>query len=219
MNVVVICNTKGGVGKTTLTTALAVRALHDGAKVAMVDLDPQQSLAAWWQRRGGPDDLTIIGDVETASEGLAKLKRSGADWVFVDTPPAFLTVLEDAIASATFVLVPVKASVLDILASQDAIVLCRDAGAAFAVVVNDAAHTDAKFVESARSTLLKNKIPLCKTVMVHRSSHIAGATVGKSAAEVNAGRDTKAAEEIDSLWSEVKAGVRKAVKAREAANG
>jgi hypothetical protein len=37
---------------------------------------------------------------------------------------------------------------------------------------------------------------------------------GKSAAEVNNGKDTKAADEIEKLWQEVKAAATKAAKAR-----
>jgi hypothetical protein len=38
--------------------------------------------------------------------------------------------------------------------------------------------------------------------------------VGKSAAEVNNGRDSAAAKDIDELWDEVKAAATKAAKAR-----
>lgn len=209
MNVVAVVNTKGGVGKTTLASALAVRAMQDGGRVAMIDLDPQHSLHEWWKRRGQPDNPRVIADVDTASAGLATLEGSGVEWVFIDTPPAFLTVIEDAVAAATFNLIPVKTSVGDLQATQDAVVLCQNAGTPFAVVINDVVHTDAKFSESTARLLSKAAIPVCKTVIGHRGSHIAAATVGKTAAEVNGGKDTKAIEEIDRLWREVKAAIRK----------
>ena len=40
MRVITIASTKGGVGKTTLASALAVKAATESARVAMVDLDP-----------------------------------------------------------------------------------------------------------------------------------------------------------------------------------
>jgi chromosome partitioning protein len=219
MMVVAVVNTKGGVGKTTLTSALAVRAMQDGHKVVMIDLDPQHSLEAWWQRRGSPDNPKVIADVDTASAGLAQIKGMNDAWVFIDTPPAFLAVIEDAVGAATFNLIPVKASVGDLQATQDAVVLCQNAGSAFAVVINDVVHTDSKFAESTERILSKASIPVLKTVMGHRGSHIGGATVGKSAAEVNGGRDKNAVEEIDSLWREVKAATRKAAKARGGNHG
>lgn len=213
MIVVAVVNTKGGVGKTTLTSALAVRAAKDGARVAMIDLDPQRSLQEWWTRRGAPDNPTVIA-TDTASAGLEALEGKRPDWVFVDTPPAFLSVIEDTVAVATFVLVPVKASVIDLLATQDAVVMCQSAGTPFCVVVNDVVHTDTKFVDSARATLAKAKVPVCETIIGHRGSHIAAATVGKTAAEVNSGKDSKAVEEIEALWSEVRKAATKAAKAK-----
>lgn len=38
-----VLNAKGGVGKTTFSTMLAIRAARDFARVGLVDLDPQQS--------------------------------------------------------------------------------------------------------------------------------------------------------------------------------
>jgi chromosome partitioning protein len=52
MRVVTLAGTKGGIGKTTLCSALAVRAAEDRDKVALIDLDPQESLTSWWTRRG-----------------------------------------------------------------------------------------------------------------------------------------------------------------------
>jgi Mrp family chromosome partitioning ATPase len=52
MRVITIASTKGGVGKTTLASALAVRASTESPRVAMVDLCPIGSLAPWRWRRG-----------------------------------------------------------------------------------------------------------------------------------------------------------------------
>ena len=54
MRVVVLAAVKGGVGKTTLASCLAVRAAEESKRVALVDLDPQESLVGWWERRGLP---------------------------------------------------------------------------------------------------------------------------------------------------------------------
>ena len=52
MRVLALCSQKGGSGKTTLSGHLAVQAELAGAgHVALIDTDPQGSLAAWWNER------------------------------------------------------------------------------------------------------------------------------------------------------------------------
>jgi chromosome partitioning protein len=45
--VITVAQQKGGAGKTTLTAQLAVAFAGDGQRVALIDIDPQASLAQW----------------------------------------------------------------------------------------------------------------------------------------------------------------------------
>jgi len=47
MKVLAILSQKGGVGKTTLATCLAVASENDGKKTAIFDLDPQATASFW----------------------------------------------------------------------------------------------------------------------------------------------------------------------------
>jgi len=213
--VVAIVNTKGGVGKTTLTSALAVRAAKDSKRVALVDLDPQRSLVRWWERRGEPENPMMLSGVDEVKEAIQRLSETGWDWVFLDGPPAFLQSVEEMVEHADFVLIPMRSGVTDALASEDAIVISRDAGIAHAVVINGVVGTERVHV-GLTEALKANGVPFTKTVIKHRQSHIQGMNVGKSAAEVNSSKDKKAAAEIDTLWKEVKSAAMKASKKRGA---
>jgi chromosome partitioning protein len=215
MIVMAVANTKGGVGKTTLTAALAVRAAQDSPRVAIVDLDPQRSLVAWWQRRGQSENPCIFNGSGTAADAVESLRLTGWDWVFLDGPPAFLTTVEEALSVSDLAIVPVKPSMLDMIATRDALVLAHRTKTPVIAVLNDC-HKD-RLTAAARSTLEGEKISVAATEVMHRVSHISSMTVGKTGPEVNGGRDKAAAEEIDALWQEVKAAALKAVQMRAAA--
>ena len=52
MRVLALASQKGGSGKTTLSGHLAVQAQRAGAgPVVLIDIDPQGSLADWWNER------------------------------------------------------------------------------------------------------------------------------------------------------------------------
>ena len=52
MRVLALASQKGGSGKTTLSGHLAVQAQLAGAgPVCLIDIDPQGSLADWWNER------------------------------------------------------------------------------------------------------------------------------------------------------------------------
>jgi chromosome partitioning protein len=213
--VISVVNTKGGVGKTTLASALAVRAAQEG-RVAMVDLDPQRSLVSWWARRGKSNNPEIFEGPETAQDAVETLRlNSPCNYVFIDGPPAHLMTIEDMVQAADYVLIPIKPSAHDLIASQDAVVLARRAEADFGIVFNDVRPRETA-VRSARNELLNFDLPILDTEIRHRVSHINGAAKGKSAAEL---RDKAATAEIDNLWAEVRQAASSAVKRRAKEGG
>lgn len=202
--VVVLAASKGGAGKTTLAAALAVRACKESEAVALIDLDPQQSLARWWELRGAGRHPELISDVEVASAGVETARGKGCDWVFIDTPPGFLSTIEPAIGVADLVLIPVRASALDVEAVAPVVELCRAQNVAFAFVIN---HAEArwKMTESA-ANFLGNYGKVLDEWVSYRKSYITGMTLGLSGPEVE--NDGKCAAEIDALWRAVKRLVR-----------
>jgi chromosome partitioning protein len=201
MKVISVCNSKGGVGKSTLAAALAVRASKE-LRVGLVDIDPQQSLAEWFAQRpvkNAPEVYTGELDPQAVVE---KLKYSGLDLVIIDGPPAYLDMVEEAIRAADLVLIPVKPSIPDLRSTRDAIQLAISAAKPYLVVINDATKRDGT-TDTTIALLGRDRIPVATTIMHHRVSHMHAMGAGKSAAEINGGRDKDAAEEIEALWTEV----------------
>ena len=113
MRVIVVASAKGGAGKTTLACGLGVAASQQG-KVALIDLDPIQAMTRWWELRGGADGPRLVTGLDDLGEAIALLAADGWDLLIVDTPPAPLSVAFDAVAHADVVLVPCRASPLDV---------------------------------------------------------------------------------------------------------
>ncbi len=114
MKHILIANSKGGAGKTTLATNLASYLATSGLTVLLNDLDRQQSSAQWLSRR--PADLPIIHSYNAHNK--AKLKDNV--WVISDTPAGLRDEkLSDAVKQADCVIVPIQPSAFDIGASSD----------------------------------------------------------------------------------------------------
>ena len=212
MRTIGVLNGKGGVGKTTLTACLAVRAAEDrDAHVAVVDLDPANSFAEWYARRGSPDNPALYRGVDHASDAVEGLHlTSPYTHLFLDGPPNSILLTEDAVRVSTLVIIPIRASGLDLGSSRDTIQMCQDYATAYLVVINGKGQHDGRLVDEARALLKSWKVPVAETVIAHRVQFINAMTTGKTGPE----KDLKAADEIDNLWAEVKAALRKAARAR-----
>ena len=77
MKVLALCSQKGGVGKTTLCGHLGVEAEIKGhGPVALIDTDPQGSLASWWNEREAPEPVFAQVQIANLAEHLRLLDEA-----------------------------------------------------------------------------------------------------------------------------------------------
>jgi chromosome partitioning protein len=201
--VIAVCAAKGGVGKTTIASALAVHAVGEGAKIVLVDAEPQQSLGLWWERRGEPDNpkLVTVDHHRDVARTVGRL-RSGFDWVIIDTPPAMIERIEAAVTVSDFILIPVRASIFDAEAISPVVELCNDYGKPYAFVVS---HADPKWklLPSIIEALAEHGTVLDEHVRYH-DAYATAVTSGKTAIEMKGRGISEIREEVAALWKVVK---------------
>lgn len=116
MPVIVIANPKGGVGKSTLATNLAGYFTYQGCNVMLGDVDIQQSSRSWLALR--PPSLPPIRPWDIVDGHIARPPK-GTTHMVLDTPAGFDGPrFEEVMRIADKVIVPLQASMFDILATQ-----------------------------------------------------------------------------------------------------
>lgn len=115
MRHVMVMNSKGGCGKSTLATNIATYFAMEGYKVALADYDPQRSSLDWLALR--PGDLPKITGIAAADEGLRGAPRD-TEILVIDAPArTHGSEMNELVRRAETILVPVMPSPIDIKAS------------------------------------------------------------------------------------------------------
>ena len=115
MRSILILNSKGGCGKTTLATNLAGYFASKGRRVALADCDPQQSSLDWLAAR--PADRPPIAGVAAWNSGLKPPRDT--DWLIIDSPAAVHgQQLAELVKHADSILMPLLPSSIDVRAAN-----------------------------------------------------------------------------------------------------
>jgi chromosome partitioning protein len=167
--VITIAQRKGGAGKTTLAAQLSVAWQRQGLRVALLDIDPQGSLAAWVDLRRARLGAAAIGFEFAALPGWRAAqwiedRARNADLVVVDGPPHAETEAQIAVRAAGLVLIPVQPSPLDLWATAATLKMARD--------------------ERRRALVVLNRVPPRSSLTDHIAAQLAGAGAALTAARI-----------------------------------
>ncbi|MDX1804691.1 MAG: ParA family protein [Alcanivorax sp.] len=170
--VILVANSKGGCGKTTVATNLACYFAALGRPVTLLDLDPQQSSLQWLKLRQHHDIHPLAwpaGESLSLGRLQQRLEQAG-ELVIIDSPAGLNPhQLDHLLRLSQVVLVPVLPSPIDIRATtrfMQSLMLTpsyRRRPRRLAVIANRA-RTRTRMYESLRQFLASLKIPYLVTL-------------------------------------------------------
>lgn len=128
--VLAVANSKGGVGKSTLATNLAVAAVDAGLEVLLVDTDPQASSTVFAATRDeGRPSFRVIQMIQPILHREVPELARPYDLVIIDTGARETRTFRSALAASDVVLIPVTPSAYDVWASEDVFTLIDELSA------------------------------------------------------------------------------------------
>lgn len=180
MHTVLIANSKGGSGKTTLATNLAGYFASRGRRVVLSDLDRQQSALDWLKRRSRK--LPRIHGIDGRNQ---RSDDHGAEWTVIDSPAGLHgEKLTEAIKQADWVIVPMQPSAFDIGATGDFLDALREEKAirkerAFVAMVGTRVNVRARSLNTLNAFLQGTGFPVL-TCLRNAQAYVQAAEQGTS---------------------------------------
>jgi chromosome partitioning protein len=197
MHVMAFCSQKGGAGKSTLCGHVGVQAELAGAgPVALLDCDPQGSLAAWWNARNGDRPAFVRTTLATLDDDLERLRSRGFRHVLIDTPPAVSPAILSVILVSDLVIIPTRPSPHDLRAVGATLNLAERAGKPVVFVLNGAA-TRARITADAAVALSQHGV-VAPSFIHHRTAYVTAMIDGRTVMEVYP--SSRATLEVQALW-------------------
>jgi len=197
MYVIALASRKGGAGKTTLASHLAVAAEAAGAgPVALVDTDPQGGLAGWWNARAGATPRWIDPAAGLPATVTAA-RAAGYGVLVIDTPPSIAETIAGVIAVCDLVVIPVRPSPNDLRAVGGTIELVRRARKRMVFVVSQA--TQRARITAEAAIALSQHGTVAPVMIHHRVDFAASMTGGATVGELDP--DGRSAGEVRELWA------------------
>ena len=199
---------KGGSGKTTTALNLAAFAANEGLKVILVDMDTQETLTQWHNRRPEEAPPLVLHTIPLAkaAEAIEYIDReaadAGVDLVIADTPPGIVDHPKESrllVNRADYVLVPTTQGTPDVISVVEWMGFLRREGVRASFLMNRTQRTYASFRE-ARSILLKAG-PLCPMDVRQLEDIQSTHKFGIGICEI---RKAKGAEDIEGVWHHIR---------------
>jgi len=201
-----IAQQKGGAGKTTVATHLAVAwAQKRGRSVAVLDVDPQGSLSVWYEAREhfmGADNAGLTFRRANGIRAMAEAQALARDHdiVVVDMPPHGTSSANAAIRAAHLIVAPVQPTPLDFWATLPTLEVAAAEKKPVLLVLNRVPPR-ARVADALVAAMTRAGMPISRASLGNRTAFVAALIDGKGVTESEP--RSAAATEIRLLADEV----------------
>lgn len=206
MTVIVVANSKGGVGKSTLAVHLAAWLEKQGHSVTLADCDAQKSSSEWLREAAPEIKIVRLESPDEIIEDLPLLDQE-TDYVVADGPGSNTETSRALLCRADLAIVPCKASMLEVRALANATRVVKHSqsvrrGPPDAVIVLNMVGKNYRLTKDMRDAATALNFPLAKTPMILRQ--IYADAPGQGDVVWNMGsRAREASQEVQRLFSEI----------------
>lgn len=202
MDVLAILGQKGGTGKTTVATNLAVAAENDNKKTVIFDLDPQATASFWKDLREEQqaiDTPAVISIQAIRLKAMIEASReNNVDLVIIDGAAVARDIILDAANVADFALLPTKPAIFDSASLIQTINIIKGVNLPASMVLN-AISPIGKENQEAIDLAGSIDINMCPVTIGNRKAFFKSQAKGQSVQEYEP--NGKAAEEISKLYT------------------
>ncbi|MBA4068180.1 MAG: chromosome partitioning protein ParA [Isosphaera sp.] len=204
--IIVVANSKGGVGKSTLSVHLAAWLARQGHRVVLADCDTQASSSEWLAEAAPGVRSVRLANPDQILDTLPALAQE-ADFVVADGPGSNTETSRALLLRGDFALVPCKASMLEVRALAQATAVLRQAqdiraGRPEAVIVLSMVGKTYRLTQDMKDAAAALGLPLAKTALTLRQIYADAPGQGAVVRDMGS-RGREAAGEVETLFREL----------------
>jgi chromosome partitioning protein len=179
MPIISFANPKGGAGKTTSALLLASELATKGAKVTIIDADPEKWISGWAALPGKPENIIIYSDAtEDTIVDLMEEAAAVSQFVIVDLEGTASLMVANAIGMSDLVLIPTQGASMDAKGAAKTIKLIRNQSRMarrdiphMVLLTRTSAAVASRSLRNVRDQLEKAGIEVMVTSIVERAAY------------------------------------------------